>query len=92
MQVELRDGVILHGARNRVTPVGTVYIHSVASSSVALVWEDVDLFPCLAVLRAICDYCIFFFFLNRPGPNSGSQSLNLEWSEYFPGYKGGAAI
>lgn len=68
MQVELRDGVILHDACNRVTPVGTVYIHSVASSSVALVvWEDVDLFPCLAVLRAICDYCIFFFFFKQTG-------------------------
>lgn len=87
MQVELRDGVILSGACNRVIPVETVYIHSVVPSSVALaVWEDVDLFH---ALQSFEPFVVTAFF-NRP--NSGSQSLNLEWSEHFSGYKRGVAI
>lgn len=43
MQVQLRDGVILPGVCNSVIPVETVYIHSVAQSSVVLaVWEYMD--------------------------------------------------
>lgn len=66
MQVELRDGVILSGACNRVIPVETVYIHSVVPSSVALaVWEDVDLFHALQSFEPFVVTAFFFFLTDR---------------------------